>query len=493
MKPDDRVLRLQPRLGVLERRRHLLPRHRPRAARARPPRHLLRARRLRAPAHRDIADPDWARVVVYRGSDRDAPCARARRRRGSADVVVKASGVGVFDELLERGGARLRGAGALCAVLGRRRAGDARPPAAQIRDDPLRALVPRYDLVLTYGGGEPVVRRLHARSARARCVPIYNALDPRHAPPGRAATRASAATWRSSATGCPIARRASRSSSFAPPSALPRAPVPARRQRLGGQGAAAERRAASATSTRAITTPSTARRCAVLNVNRESMARYGFSPATRVFEAAGAGACLITDAWEGIEQFLEPGREVLVARDGEEVAAHLARARRPARARAHRRAPRGAASCAEHTYAHRAAAAGARCSTRRASRRARMTARLRFVFLGLSITSSWGNGHATTYRALLRALGAARPRRAVPRARRALVRGEPRPARAAVRPHRALRHRSTSCATRFGRDGARRRRWSIVGSYVPEGARSATGCCATARGASAPSTTSTRR
>ena len=53
------------------------------------------------------------------------------------------------------------------------------------------------------------------------------------------------------------------------------------------------------------------------------MARTGFSPPTRVFEAAGAGACLITDAWEGVELFLEPGREVLVAHDGAEVADHL--------------------------------------------------------------------------------------------------------------------------------------------------------------------------
>ena len=37
------------------------------------------------------------------------------------------------------------------------------------------------------------------------------------------------------------------------------------------------------------------------------MARYGFSPPTRVFEAAGAGACVITDAWDGIEQFLASG------------------------------------------------------------------------------------------------------------------------------------------------------------------------------------------
>jgi spore maturation protein CgeB len=92
---------------------------------------------------------------------------------------------------------------------------------------------------------------------------------------------------------------------------------------------------------------------AVLNISRASMARYGFSPATRVFEAAGAGACLITDDWEGVAEFFEPGKELLVARNGEEVAEHL-RALTPERAReigdaAFQRA------LAEHTYAHRAA------------------------------------------------------------------------------------------------------------------------------------------
>ena len=89
----------------------------------------------------------------------------------------------------------------------------------------------------------------------------------------------------------------------------------------------------SATFIRAITTRSTDSVTAALNICRESMARYGFCPATRVFEAAGAGACLITDDWEGIELFLEPGREVLVARDGEEVAAHVTDSRQKARKR----------------------------------------------------------------------------------------------------------------------------------------------------------------
>ncbi len=63
---------------------------------------------------------------------------------------------------------------------------------------------------------------------------------------------------------------------------------------------------------------------AVLNISRDSMARYGFSPATRVFEAAGAGACLITDNWKGIETFFEPGEEILIANSGEEVEMILA-------------------------------------------------------------------------------------------------------------------------------------------------------------------------
>jgi spore maturation protein CgeB len=91
---------------------------------------------------------------------------------------------------------------------------------------------------------------------------------------------------------------------------------------------------------------------AVLNVTRDSMAACGFSPPTRVFEAAGAAACLITDAWVGIEQFLEPDREVLVARCGDEVAAHLAATTPADRRRIGDAAQRRV--LADHTYAHRA-------------------------------------------------------------------------------------------------------------------------------------------
>jgi spore maturation protein CgeB len=91
----------------------------------------------------------------------------------------------------------------------------------------------------------------------------------------------------------------------------------------------------------------------VLNVARDSMAAMGFSPATRVFEAAGAGACLITDAWEGLSAFLQPGEEVLVARDGRDVARLVAELS-PAKARAIGLAARDRV-LREHTYDRRAA------------------------------------------------------------------------------------------------------------------------------------------
>jgi spore maturation protein CgeB len=90
----------------------------------------------------------------------------------------------------------------------------------------------------------------------------------------------------------------------------------------------------------------------VLNINRDSMAGVGFSPPTRVFEAAGAGACMITDRWAGIEQFFEPEQEILVAGSAEEIVACL-RNTSAARAREIGENMRERA-LRDHTYALRA-------------------------------------------------------------------------------------------------------------------------------------------
>jgi spore maturation protein CgeB len=56
-----------------------------------------------------------------------------------------------------------------------------------------------------------------------------------------------------------------------------------------------------------------------LNITRAAMARYGYCPSARLFEAAACAVPVVTDPWAGLEQFFEPGREVLVARSAEDV------------------------------------------------------------------------------------------------------------------------------------------------------------------------------
>jgi spore maturation protein CgeB len=298
--------------------------------------------------HRDIPDPDWARVVVYPGEGEDGVHATLDRARG-ADLVVKASGVGVFDELLERAVLDLQRPGTLVAFW------DVDAPATLDRvqgdpGDPFNALIPRYDLVLTYGGGEPVVRAYTALGARL-CVPVYNALDPatHHPVPPEPQFDADLGFL-----GNRLPDREARVEEFFLRAA---SLAPDARFLLGGSGWGDKPMPPNVAYRGHVYTHehnafnSTPK--AVLNVSRESMARYGFSPATRVFEAAGAAACLITDDWVGIEHFLEPGVEVLVARDGAEVAEQLratdARRARDVGRAAYRRV------LAEHTYAHRAA------------------------------------------------------------------------------------------------------------------------------------------
>ena len=264
--------------------------------------------------HRDIDDPEWARIIVY-DPDNLEQVQRHLAWSAACDVSVKASGVGALDAYLEASVA------AMPSTV-RKVFWDVDAPATLERldsdaRDAFHDALPKFDLVFTYGGGDRVTRQYLEMGAR-ECVAIYNAFDPDVHFPVTPETRFKAGL---SFLGNRLPDREARVEEF-----FLRAATlsPSADFLLGGSGWGDKALPPNVRYAGHVYTadhnPFNCSARFILNISRESMARYGHSPATRVFEAAGAGACLITDAWEGIDCFLQPGLEILVARDGVEVA-----------------------------------------------------------------------------------------------------------------------------------------------------------------------------
>ncbi len=146
--------------------------------------------------HRDHEDFSYAEVIVYQ-SPRDI--AKLLDQACEADLVIKHSGIGADDALLERGVLECQSPNTQVAFW------DVDAPAtlASVESSvlhPFRALIPEYDYIFTYGGGPPVIEHYERLGARA-CHPIYNALDPEtHYPV--APIRQKPATWSSWAIAC---------------------------------------------------------------------------------------------------------------------------------------------------------------------------------------------------------------------------------------------------------------------------------------------------
>lgn len=294
---------------------------------------------------RDAGDFSYVDSVVYTTPD---AISALLDKASECDLVVKHSGVGAFDELLEERVLECRSTQTRVAFW------DVDAPAtlARVENDPadrFRLLIPRYDFVFTYGGGLPVIEH-YTRLGAAKCHPIYNALDPETHHP-----EAPDPDLRSDlvlvANRLPDRERRVeafflRAAQLAPEMLFV----------LGGEGwrgkpVPANVRWIGHVSTRDHNRVNCSARM-VLNVNRDSMAGVGFSPPTRIFEAAGAAACVITDRWTGIEQFFAPGHEILVASSAEEIVQHLrscsAQCARDTGQRMRKRALR------DHTYKMRA-------------------------------------------------------------------------------------------------------------------------------------------
>jgi len=293
------------------------------------------------------ATAPWARVVVYPVEDTSGLERCLDEARG-ADVVVKASGVGIHDEWLNHRILESRSGHTQVVYW------DLDAPVTLERllrepGDSLRALVPRYDRILTQGGGARVVMAYRDLGARD-CVPVYSAVDPDVHFPVSPEPRFDCSLAFLEDRLPDLERRVE--TFFLRAADL----LPDKHFLLGGDGWGDRPRPSNVRYLGHVAPGEhnvmrgTAR--TVLDVSRDGMARFGYSPASHLFAAAGAGACLITDAWEGIELFLEPGKECLVAKDGLEVAEAVLCLTddgvRDLGLAARRRA------LAEHTYAHRA-------------------------------------------------------------------------------------------------------------------------------------------
>lgn len=265
---------------------------------------------------RDVGDFSYINSIVFRKAE-EIPALLATAR--DHDLVIKHSGVGVFDELLERSVLDCRSESNQIAFW------DVDAPAtlARMENDsgnPFRSLIPEYDFIFTYGGGQPVVEH-YTRLGAAHCFPIYNALDPEaHYPVSADPDPQCDLVF----VGNRLPDRERRVEEFFLRAAEL---APECSFALGGEGWADKRLPANVRWIGHVGTADHNRiNCSarmVLNINRDSMAQVGFSPPTRIFEAAGAGACLITDSWTGIEEFFLPGREILVANSAEQIVHYL--------------------------------------------------------------------------------------------------------------------------------------------------------------------------
>ncbi|MGZ4814104.1 MAG: CgeB family protein [Terriglobales bacterium] len=266
--------------------------------------------------NRDADEIDYADVIVYETPrDIDALLMKA----ADCDLVIKHSGVGADDDLLEARILECKSDETRVAFW------DVDAPATLARveenpSDPFRQLIPQYDFIFTYGGGPRIVQH-YLDLGGQNCHPIYNGLDPDHHHPVPPDTEFACDL---AFVGHRLPDREKRVEDFFLRAAEL---APELKFILGGEGWGGKVLPSNVqwighVPTNRHNVVNVSARM-VLNINRESMANVGFSPPTRVFEAAGAGACMITDQWPGIEHFFVLGDEILVASSAEQIVQHM--------------------------------------------------------------------------------------------------------------------------------------------------------------------------
>lgn len=268
-------------------------------------------------AHRDTVDPAGCDLRLYGDWDEVRDAARAALAvadvgmvtsycpdaQGACDLVLDSKTVRVFYDL-DTG-----------VTLARVRAGDAVPylPPRGLRD---------FDLVLSYTGGR-ALDDLRTRLGARHVAALYGSVDPdAHRP---LPATGDLPRGHLSYLGTYAADRQHRLEELFIEPARRR---PDRRFVIGGSQYPADFPwARNIYYVRHMPPPQHpafyGASAMTLNVTREAMAGMGYCPSGRLFEAAACGTPILSDTWEGLEAFFEPGQEILVARTTDEALAAL--------------------------------------------------------------------------------------------------------------------------------------------------------------------------
>jgi spore maturation protein CgeB len=294
--------------------------------------------------NRDLARPRYCQAILYDSvAELKLRCRQAVR---DADVVIVGSyvpdGVEVGDWVTRTA----RGITAFYDIdtpvtLAKLERGDATYLSA--------ALVPRYDIYLSFTGG-PTLRRIERKYGAPVARPLYCSVDPTLYFPEPAKPR-----WDLGYMGTysddrqPVLERLLLQ--------------PAREWTRGRFVVAGPQYPKSIRWPRNVARemhlPPRAHRAFynaqryTLNVTRADMIMAGYSPSVRLFEAAACATPIVSDAWEGLDSFFVPGEEILIARDGADTLRYLREIPDEERRAIGERARKKV--LAEHTAAHRAA------------------------------------------------------------------------------------------------------------------------------------------
>ena len=293
--------------------------------------------------NRDMPEPPFCRTGIYESLD--ALASRWTRDVRDADLVIVGSyvpeGIAVGEWVLEQA----RGRTAFYDIdtpvtLARLATGDV--------DYVSTALIPRYDLYLSFTGG-PVLARIERELGSPRARALYCSFDPELYFP-----EARPARWDLGYLGTyskdrqpvlerlllePARRWAAGRLVVAGPQYPPEVTWPANVERITHLAPREHR--AFYTSQRFT-----------LNVTRADMVKAGWSPSVRLFEAAACAVPILSDPWPGLDEFFVPGDEILVVESPDETLRHLRETPHDQRRALGERAR--ARVFAEHTAAHRA-------------------------------------------------------------------------------------------------------------------------------------------